>query len=207
MESTVTEFKYVEVLWDDDRADQLDGLGRLVYRPNLLGSDWRITNTGGGNTSSTLIEEDPLTREAVDVLWVKGSGGDLRTAGRSNFASLYQDKLMALQDIYLQMDNRGPKTPAEDTMVGVYPHCTFDLNPRSPSIDTPLHAFVPYKHVDHTHPVACIALATSKDGKALTQEENPQENADKGVYEVTQAGFYNVSGIHPPYIHQPVDAN
>ena len=169
IELIMTEFKHVENRWDDEKADRLDGLGRLVYRSNLLGSDWRITNTGGGNTSSKLIEEDPITGEAVEVLWVKGSGGDLRTARRPNFASLYQDKLMALQDVYAQRENRGPKTPAEDKMVGFYPHCTFNLNPRAPSIDTPLHAFVPFKHVDHTHPVACIALATAKDGKALTR--------------------------------------
>jgi len=165
-----TAFTYVEDLWDDTEADRLDPLGRLVYRSNLLGKSWRITNTGGGNTSSKLPETDPLTGASVEVLWVKGSGGDLRTAGRGHFASLYQDKLLALQQLYGRMDNRGPKTEAEDRMVEMFRHCTFNLNPRAPSIDTPLHSFVPYPFVDHTHPVACIALATAQAGPALTRE-------------------------------------
>jgi rhamnulose-1-phosphate aldolase/alcohol dehydrogenase len=160
----------VEDGWDEAHAAPLDPVARLVYRSNLLGRDWRITNTGGGNTSSKLRERDPLTGEAVEVLWVKGSGGDLRTARRANFAALYQQKLQALQAVYAGFEVRGPKTPAEDAMVGLYPHTTFNLNPCAPSIDTPLHAFVPYRHVDHTHPVACIALATAKDGPRLTQE-------------------------------------
>lgn len=163
-------FTYVQDLWKEAATDGLDGLGRLVYRSNLLGQDWRIVNMGGGNTSSKLRETDPLAGTLAEILWVKGSGGDLRTAGRANFASLYQDKLMVLRDIYLQMEDRGPKTPAEDRMIGYYPHCTYNLNPRAPSIDTPLHAFVPYKHVDHTHPVACIALATARRGAELTRE-------------------------------------
>ncbi|NBC18185.1 MAG: bifunctional rhamnulose-1-phosphate aldolase/short-chain dehydrogenase, partial [Bacteroidetes bacterium] len=122
------------------------------------------------NTSSKLMETDPLTGETVEVLWVKGSGGDLRTAEKPNFASLYQDKLMALQDVYADFEERGPKTDAEDAMVAMYPHCTFNLNPRAPSIDTPLHAFIPHKIVDHTHPVACIAIATAENGKELTQQ-------------------------------------
>lgn len=162
--------KHVDDLWDDGVAADLDPVDRLVYRSNLLGSNWRITNTGGGNTSSKLPGEDPITGETVEVLWVKGSGGDLRTAERANFASLYQDKLVDLQDVYARFDERGPKTPAEDAMVGMYAHCTFDLNPRAPSIDTPLHSFIPYRHVDHMHPVACIAIATAEDGEALTRE-------------------------------------
>lgn len=157
-------------LWHDETAAALDPVGRLVYRSNLLGQDWRITNTGGGNTSSKLIERDPLTGESVEVLWVKGSGGDLRTAKRENFASLYQEKLIDLQAVYSGMENRGVKTPAEDAMVAMYNHCTFNLNPRACSIDTPLHSFVPHKFVDHTHPVACIALATAKNGPELTRE-------------------------------------
>ncbi len=160
----------VENRWIDTVAARLDPLDRLVYRSNLLGADWRVTNTGGGNTSSKLLEKDPLTGEPVEVLWVKGSGGDLRTARREHFASLYMDRLRALQDLYAAYPERGPKTPAEDAMVGMYPHTTFNLNPRAPSIDTPLHAFVPYRHVDHTHPVACIALATARDGERLTRE-------------------------------------
>ena len=164
------QFKYVPDLWDDEKADSLDALGRLVYRSNLLGQDWRITNTGGGNTSSKLTEIDPVSGEEVEVLWVKGSGGDLRTAGRANFASLYQEQLIALQDVYARFEDRGVKTPAEDSMVGMYKHCTFNLNSRAPSIDTPLHSFIPHKIVDHTHPVACIAIATAKDGPELTKK-------------------------------------
>ncbi len=157
-------------LWDDALADSLDPLGRLVYRSNLLGADWRITNTGGGNTSSKLLERDPVTGAEVEVLWVKGSGGDLRTAGREHFASLYQERLMSLQEVYARYEQRGPKSAAEDAMVEMYRHCTFNLNPRATSIDTPLHAFVPFRHVDHTHPVSCIALATAADGESLTRE-------------------------------------
>ena len=170
MELRTTEFKHVENCWEDEVADGLDPVGRLVYRSNLLGRDWRITNTGGGNTSSKIIETDPLTGEPVEVLWVKGSGGDLRTSKKANFASLYQQKLLALQAVYAAMENRGPKTEAEDAMVAMYTHCTFNLNPRACSIDTPLHSFIPHKIVDHTHPVACIAIATAKDGAALTRE-------------------------------------
>ena len=170
MELTAIDLKHVASQWDDEVADGLDPVERLVYRSNLLGRDWRITNTGGGNTSSKLLERDPLTGEPVEVLWVKGSGGDLRTAKRAHFASLYQSRLLALQHIYARMSGRGPKTPAEDAMVAMYEHCTFNLNPRACSIDTPLHSFVPYKHVDHTHPVAVIALATAANGPELTRE-------------------------------------
>ena len=167
-------FDYLKDRWNDDETGSLDAVGRLVYRSNLLGADWRITNTGGGNTSSKVMQPDPLTEEEVEVLWVKGSGGDLRTAERENFASLYQEKLLALQDVYARFPERGldigPKTLAEDKMPDMLPHCTFDLNPRAPSIDTPLHSFIPHKIVDHTHPVACIALATAENGKELTQE-------------------------------------
>jgi rhamnulose-1-phosphate aldolase/alcohol dehydrogenase len=163
-------FTFIENLWDDAVAEKLDPVERLVYRSNLLGSDWRITNTGGGNTSSKLEEKDPLTGATVDVLWVKGSGGDLFTSKKENFASLYQDKLLALQQVYDAFDERGPKTPAEDAMVAMYSHTTFDLNPRASSIDTPLHSFIPYAHVDHMHPVSCIALATAANGAELTRE-------------------------------------
>lgn len=170
METMTTTFRHVENLWDDAVADRLDPVARLVYRSNLLGADWRVTNTGGGNTSAKLIEPDPLSGEPAEVLWVKGSGGDLRTAKREHFASLYQDRLLALQDVYARYDERGPKTPAEDAMVGMFRHCTYNLNPRAPSIDTPLHSFVPYRHVDHTHPVAVIAVATAADGPELTRK-------------------------------------
>ena len=164
------DFKFVENKWDDDHASSLSQVERLVYRSNLLGQDWRVTNTGGGNTSSKLTEKDPITGEEVEVLWVKGSGGDLRTAKTENFASLYQEKLIALQQVYASFEKKGVKTPAEDAMVAMYPHCTFNLNKRAPSIDTPLHSFVPYAFVDHTHPVACIAIATAANGPELTRE-------------------------------------
>lgn len=167
---TKHEFKYVNDLWDDEKADQLDAVGRLVYRSNLLGKDGRITNTGGGNTSSKIPETDPLTGEPVEVLWVKGSGGDLRTSKHENFSSLYQQKLLDLQKLYSVAQGRGPKTAAEDKMVEMYGHCTFNLNPRPSSIDTPLHSFAPWKHVDHTHPNAVIALAASLRGEELTRE-------------------------------------
>ncbi|HSM56275.1 MAG TPA: bifunctional rhamnulose-1-phosphate aldolase/short-chain dehydrogenase [Candidatus Sulfomarinibacteraceae bacterium] len=164
------QFQHVNDLWDDDVAGDLDPVDRLVYRSNLLGSDQRITNTGGGNTSSKITMQDPLTGEDVEVLWVKGSGGDLRTSQRANFASLYMDKLRQLQDIYNAADEKGVKTPIEDEMVSYYPHTVFNLNPRASSIDTPLHAFVPYRHVDHTHPNAVIAIAACKDQERLTEE-------------------------------------
>ncbi len=164
------EFTHVRYGWDDAYADGLDPVERLVYRSNLLGADGRITNTGGGNTSSKLTMADPLTGGAVEVLWVKGSGGDLRTARRENFSSLYMDKLRGLQAHYHHAPERGPKTPIEDAIVDLYSHCTFNLNPRPSSIDTPLHAFVPYKHVDHMHPNAVIAIAAARDAERLTRE-------------------------------------
>ena len=156
------EFRHVRWLWDDARFASLAGVERLVYRSNLLGSDRRITNTGGGNTSSKLQELDPLTGAPVVVLWVKGSGGDLRTSTRANFASLYQERLLSLEPLYELQPARGVKSSAEDAMVALYPHCTFALNPRPASIDTPLHAFVAARHVDHMHPDAVIAIAASK---------------------------------------------
>ncbi|MCB9452339.1 MAG: bifunctional rhamnulose-1-phosphate aldolase/short-chain dehydrogenase [Anaerolineaceae bacterium] len=166
----VQDYLHVHYLWDDTQAAALDPVERLVYRSNILGADQRITNTGGGNTSSKIMMTDPLTGEAVDVMWVKGSGGDLRTAKRANFASLYMDKLIALQAIYAAAPEKGVKTAIEDQMVNMYLHCVYDLNPRASSIDTPLHAFIPYRHVDHTHPNAVIAIAACSNGPALTQE-------------------------------------
>lgn len=163
-------YRFVNYLWDDAAAAALDPVGRLVYRSNLLGRDQRITNTGGGNTSSKLVEKDPLTDQPVAVLWVKGSGGDLRTSTKANFSSLYQDKLVGLQQLYGQRPNRGLKSPAEDDMVGLYAQATFNLNPRAPSIDTPLHAFLPGRQVDHIHPNAIIAIAASAHCEKLTQE-------------------------------------
>ena len=153
----------LESHWDDDHARSLSESELLLYRSNLLGSDKRITNFGGGNTSAKVADTDPLTGDTVDVLWVKGSGGDLGTIELGGFATLYQDKLESLKGIYRGVD-------FEDEMVGYLPHCTFNLNPRAASIDTPLHAFVPNTHVDHMHPDAVIAIASSTDSKALTAE-------------------------------------
>lgn len=162
--------KHVRYLWQDDQADKLSGMYRLVYRSNKLGEDLTLTNTGGGNTSAKLIERDPLTGQEVEVLWVKGSGGDLRTAKRDAFASLYLDKVRAMKSRYLSSPQRGPKTQIEDEMYPLYSHCVFNLNPRACSIDTPLHTFVPFKHVDHLHPNAVIAIAASVNQKRLCEE-------------------------------------
>ena len=164
-------FKFVTYLWDDAAAGKLTPAGRLIYRSNILGADQRITNTGGGNTSAKIMEKDPLTGEQVEVLWVKGSGGDLRTSKLENFSSLYQERLIGLQKIYA----RGGREGAEDADRGLpwwgcIAHTTFNLNPRASSIDTPLHSFVPFKHVDHTHPNAAISVAASKNSEALTKK-------------------------------------
>jgi len=150
-------------LWDDQKASGMNESALLLYRSNLLGSDKRITNYGGGNTSAKVMETDPLTGETAEVLWVKGSGGDVGTIKLDGFATLYMDKLRALKQLY-----RGVEF--EDEMVGYLPHCTFNLNPRAASIDTPLHAYVPKKHVDHMHPDAIIAIAAASDSRAITQE-------------------------------------
>lgn len=167
---TVKTLRHVERHWDEAIVQSLSPAERLVYRSNCLGADQRITNTGGGNTSSKTIENDPLTNQQTDVLWVKGSGGDLRTAQLPNFASLYMGKLLSLIPQYENTPDNGPKTVAEDNMVGQYRHCTFNLNPRATSIDTPLHGFLPARHVDHMHPNSVIAIAASRRSKELTQE-------------------------------------
>jgi len=148
-------------LWDDARAQGMTEAEKLVYRSNLLGSDKRVTNYGGGNTSAKVMERDPLTGQPVQVLWVKGSGGDLGSIRMDGFATLYMDKLHALRGIY-----RG--VAFEDEMVSLLPHCTFNLNSRAASIDTPLHAYVPRCHVDHMHPDAVIAIAASANSRELT---------------------------------------
>ena len=153
----------LENLWDDAKAASMTESEKLLYRSNLLGSDKRVTNYGGGNTSAKVIETDPLTGEAVEVLWVKGSGGDIGSMKMDGFATLYMDRLQALKGKY-----RG--LAFEDEMVGYLPHCTFNLNPRAASIDTPLHAYVPKKHVDHVHSDAIIAIAASVNSKELTAE-------------------------------------
>ena len=167
--AAVARFQHVRYGWNDADAPS-DPVDRLVYRSNLLGFDQRITNTGGGNTSSKVDMPDPLTGETVEVLWVKGSGGDLRTSGRDNFASLYMDRLRLLRAAYEEDPEGGPKGAAEDRMVAMYAHAVFGLNARASSIDTPLHAFVPFRHVDHTHPNAVIAVAAAADGERLTYE-------------------------------------
>ena len=163
-------YRFVSDLWKEAEAEALKGVDRLVYRSNCLGKDQRITNTGGGNTSSKIREKDPLTGGEVEVLWVKGSGGDLRTSTRENFSSLYQDKLIALQPLYQARADKGLKSPAEDDMVGMYTHTTFNLNPRASSIDTPLHSFIPARFVDHMHPNAIIAIAATSRCQELTRE-------------------------------------
>lgn len=163
-------FRHVHFQWDEAKAASLDPMERLVYRSNLLGADQRITNTGGGNTSAKLTEADPLTGEPKTVLWVKGSGGDLRTSRRDNFSSLDQAKLAALLTSYGSRADRGLKSVAEDEMVARYAHATHNLNPRAPSIDTPLHALLPARHVDHLHPHAIIAIAASAGSERLTRE-------------------------------------
>src|SRR3954468_8966404 len=160
-----TEFKHVSFLWDEKKAASLEGdeVGLLVYRSNLLGADLRLTNYGGGNTSCKAMAKDPLTNKDVEVMYVKGSGGDLGTMKRNGLAALYVDRLCSLKKVY-----RGLKY--EDEMVELFNHCIYDLNSKAPSIDTPLHGFLPFKHIDHLHPDAAIALAAAKDGKAIIEE-------------------------------------
>ena len=150
-------------LWDDEHAASLDGPGLLLYRSNLLGSDLRITNFGGGNTSAKLSAPDPLTGATTNVLWVKGSGGDIGSMKLDGFSTLYLDKLLGLRSVYRGLEH-------EDEMVPLYNHCTFNLNPRATSIDTPLHGFVPHPHVDHVHADAVIAIAASEKAEELTRE-------------------------------------
>ena len=161
--------KYLEDRWDDKIASTLDGPELLRYRSNLLGSDLRLTNFAGGNTSSKLMEIDPLTGESVEVLWVKGSGGDLGSIKRTGFAALYQDKLLALENSYRGVD-------FEDEIVGLYALAAFSANPVAASIDTPLHGFLPFPHVDHLHPDWAIALAAAANGIQKMEEFNREFN-------------------------------
>jgi rhamnose utilization protein RhaD (predicted bifunctional aldolase and dehydrogenase)/NAD(P)-dependent dehydrogenase (short-subunit alcohol dehydrogenase family) len=160
---------FLEDRWDASVAATLDEPELLRYRSNLLGSDLRITNFAGGNTSSKVAEIDPLNGQSVEVLWVKGSGGDLGSIKRAGFATLYQEKLLALERIYQGVDT-------EDDMVALYPLCAFRGNPVAASIDTPLHGFLPFQHVDHLHPDWGIALAASGNGKAKMDEFNREFN-------------------------------
>ncbi|MBC7828930.1 MAG: bifunctional aldolase/short-chain dehydrogenase [Chitinophagaceae bacterium] len=163
--STSAKFKHVSYLWDEARATSMAGdeVALLIYRSNLLGADLRLTNYGGGNTSCKAPAKDPLTGMETEVMWVKGSGGDLGTLKRSGLAALYVDRLRSLKNIY-----RGIQF--EDEMVELFNHCIFDLSSKAPSIDTPLHSFLPFKHIDHLHPDAAIAIAAAKDGKRITEE-------------------------------------
>lgn len=165
MSANKNKFMNVSYLWKDAKASELDGdeVGLLVYRSNLLGADLRITNFGGGNTSCKAVGKDPLTGKGVEVMWVKGSGGDLGTMTKSGLAALYLERLRNLKNIYRGLEH-------EDEMVELFNHCIFDLNSKAPSIDTPLHGFLPFKHIDHMHPDAAIAIAASKDGKKITQD-------------------------------------
>lgn len=160
-----TSFKHVSYLWDDAKAATMAGdeVALLIYRSNLLGADLRLTNYGGGNTSCKAPAIDPLTGEKTEVMWVKGSGGDLGTLKRSGLAALYVDRLRSLKNIYRGIEH-------EDEMVELFNHCIYDLQSKAPSIDTPLHGFLPFPHIDHLHPDAAIAIAAAKDGKKITQE-------------------------------------
>lgn len=158
-------FKHVSFLWNEKEAAALEGdqVALLIYRSNLLGADLRLTNYGGGNTSCKRIAKDPLTGKETEVMWVKGSGGDLGTLKKNGLAALYVDQLRSLKNIYRGIE-------FEDEMVELFNHCLYDLNSRAPSIDTPLHAFLPFAHIDHLHPDAAIAIAAAKDGKKITEE-------------------------------------
>ena len=163
--SGVMAYKHVSYLWDEKKAAELEGdeVALLIYRSNLLGADLRLTNYGGGNTSCKAMAKDPLTGDEKEIMWVKGSGGDLGTLKRSGLAALYTDRLRSLVSVYRGVEH-------EDEMVELFNHCIYDLASKAPSIDTPLHGFLPFKHIDHLHPDAAIAIAAAKDGKRITEE-------------------------------------
>lgn len=158
-------FKHASYLWDDAKAAAMAGdeVALFIYRSNLLGADLRLTNYGGGNTSVKIIDKDPLTGQDTEVMWIKGSGGDIGTLKKSGCAALYMDRLLNLENVYRGIQH-------EDEMVELFNHCIFDLASKAPSIDTPLHGFLPFKHIDHLHPDAAIAIAAAKDGKKITEE-------------------------------------
>lgn len=158
-------FKHVSYLWDEAEAEKLkhDEVGLLIYRSNILGADLRLTNYGGGNTSCKALAADPLTGKETEVMWIKGSGGDIGTLKRSGLAALYTDRLHQLKNIYRGIEH-------EDEMVELFNHCIYDLDSKAPSIDTPLHGLLPFNHIDHLHPDAAIAIAAAKDGKKITAE-------------------------------------
>ena len=158
-------FDHVEYLWDEKKAKKFEGneLELFLYRSNILGADLRITNYGGGNTSCKVIERDPLTNENVEVMWIKGSGGDIGTLKRDGISGLYTQRLHDLKKVYRGLEY-------EDEMVALFNHCIYDLDSRAPSIDTPLHGLLPFKHIDHLHPDALIAIAAAEDSKKITKE-------------------------------------
>lgn len=162
---TKSDFKFVNYLWDEQHAQSIAGneIDLLIYRSNILGADLRITNFGGGNTSCKTTEQDPLTGELKQVMWVKGSGGDIGTLTRNGLAGLFVERMHQLKNRYRGIE-------FEDEMVQMLYHCLFDLASKAPSIDTPLHGFLPFVHIDHLHPDAVIALAASKDGEAIVRE-------------------------------------
>jgi rhamnulose-1-phosphate aldolase/alcohol dehydrogenase len=163
-------FQHVNDLWDDAAAAALSPLELLARRSNWLGTDPRLTHTGGGSVSCKLVEKDPITGQSVEVLWVTGAGGDLRTAAPETFSSLCQQKLLDLPKYYAGRKDKGIKSPAEDGMVALYPRCAFHLNPRPPCMDTPLHSFLPARNIDHLHPNAILAIAASRRGEELTAQ-------------------------------------
>ena len=158
-------YKHVDYLWDDEIAAALgdDQVALFLYRSNILGADLRITNYGGGNTSCKTIEKDPLINEDVEVMWIKGSGGDIGTLTKAGIAGLYTERLRNLKNVYGGLED-------EDRMVGLFNHCIYDLDSKAPSIDTPLHGLLPFKHIDHLHPDALIAVAAAKDSEKVTKE-------------------------------------
>lgn len=158
-------FQHVDYLWDEAKAAELSGdeIALFIYRSNMLGTDLRITNFGGGNTSCKTMEKDPLTGVETRVMWVKGSGGDIGTLTRQGVAGLYCDRLHALKDIYRGLEH-------EDEMVELYYHCIYDLDSRAPSIDTALHGLLPFDHIDHLHPDALISIAAAENSEAITRE-------------------------------------
>ncbi len=165
MSTWTKEFKHVDYLWDERKAAAFadDQVGLFLYRSNILGSDLRITNYGGGNTSCKTIEKDPLTNQEVEVMWIKGSGGDIGTLTKAGIAGLYTERLRNLKNVYGGLSD-------EDRMVGLFDHCIYDLDSKAPSIDTPLHGLLPFKHIDHLHPDALIAVAAAKDSEKVTRE-------------------------------------
>ena len=176
-----TQFNHVSYLWDESKAAALAGdeVALFIYRSNILGADLRLTNYGGGNTSVKITDKDPLTGKETDIMWIKGSGGDIGTLTKSGCAALYLDRLRSLENVY-----RGVEF--EDEMVELFNHCIFDLASKAPSIDTPLHGFLPFRHIDHLHPDAAIAICAAKDGKKITEE---LFNGEIGWVEWKRPGF------------------